>query len=225
MEAHLAHNMGITVRGEREVLEGCGEEGRSEISLEEIRRPKLSPAPSSPADRVESAKEDLRRAGYVADAALLNVGRLNTAWQHLSKEVKGQYLRERTLKETKKRTTGAQSTDGSRKQRLIEAQTNMDIARSIGLAPAPTLEENDDGGGALEEDIIRGFYVNIETEQSSDPRVQQGPLAGAVLHEKGTFEHSGESTCQWCWYRVGCGKPCQDVAPLGEGHCLTTESR
>ncbi len=43
------------------------------------------------ANRIEAAKADLKRAGHVVEAGLLNKGSLNTAWQKLPDDLKRTY--------------------------------------------------------------------------------------------------------------------------------------
>jgi hypothetical protein len=54
-------------------------------------------------DRLSAAKEDLRRAGYTADAELLNHNRLNTAFYKLPEETRAKYVGERSLAKSHKR--------------------------------------------------------------------------------------------------------------------------
>ncbi len=143
----------------------------------------------SPESRVAAAKQDLIRSNYTPDAGMLTAGRLNTAWQKLDSAERAAYLAARSKDTGKKRPKP--SRDESKKERVATAQTNIDIARSLGLNGG---EGGDlDASNPLEDDDLfgsRGFSVEAVAEGSTDERVYSHPMTGAVLHESGTFDSS-----------------------------------
>lgn len=140
-----------------------------------------------------AAKSDLVRAGYAADAGLLNAGRLNTAWQKLDAKAKSEYIAARTEHGGKSKRVKSDKS-GSKRERAADAQANSEIARSLGLNGAPLGVSDGDGDGALgdDDDLFgsRGFTVEAVAEGSTDERVYSHPMTGAVLHESGTFDSS-----------------------------------
>ncbi len=120
---------------------------------------------------------------------MLTSGRLNTAWQKLDGAERAKYLAARSQDAGKKRAKP--SKDESKKERVANAQANVDIARSLGLNGG----EGGDGDASnhLDEDDLfgsRGFSVEAVAEGSTDERVYSHPMTGAVLHESGTFDSS-----------------------------------
>ncbi len=110
-------------------------------------------------ERIAAAKEDLKRAGHVVEAELLNKGSLNTAWQKLSDDLKLKYkaLRDQQppVPRAEKKKTAAKRERDERRQGLkfevwartrnfadqgtktdshAEAQGNLAVAQSLGLA-------------------------------------------------------------------------------------------
>jgi hypothetical protein len=49
----------------------------------------------SPDDRLIAARADLKAAGFEHEAEILNKGRLNTAWNKLSREVRAEHVKHR----------------------------------------------------------------------------------------------------------------------------------
>lgn len=163
--------------------------GVHEISCH--RRARASHAPQEPTKRLEMAKTDLVKAGFPADADVLTVGRLNTAWYKLTADERGTYMNKRTTSgrpgDGKKAEKRAKTED--RKARRAEANTNMKVAATLGLNPIPFGGDRDELEEEAEELAARGFNITaVSMSQPDDPTVFSDPLAGGVLNESSTFD-------------------------------------
>ena len=70
------------------------------------------------ADRLEKAREDLKRAGFAREAELLNHGRLNGAWYKVPDADRQKYLAARAGDSKRKRSKSGQENDSSRLKRI-----------------------------------------------------------------------------------------------------------
>jgi hypothetical protein len=187
----------------------------------------------SVAARVESAKQDLRRAGHHADADILTDTKLNTAFYKLPPDVRANYMadRQRNVGHANRGAgvTGvagnaeprARAKKAARTERLqgemrnwretnfertahayqiADAQSNMAISRSIGLAPrlADATVYGLEGNNALDDDALDGYdrpfritALVDETEVSGD--IYRHPMCGGVLSTAGSFDQAAKN--------------------------------
>jgi hypothetical protein len=186
--------------------------------------------------RLESAKADLRAAGFDDDADRLTTGSLTTVWStYLDNDARNRYKAARSLDKQNANLPGRAADDvekkRARKERTkgvsseisllffffacAEVQGNRKVARSMGLDPA-SFGDSGAPEDLKELDIERKFEVSIAVDDNAESKhVSFHPLGSAVLIKAGTFDASSKTTLV---VRVpGSGKQSRVEAPIKTG--------